>query len=178
MNIDCLLTLRWLTSPSPPQFMPQPTIPLPPPNNRWELAHKNAIVVVTGRIRDGTGDSTSTIWNDPQNRTRRELIKRRQLGDIAGKSTPTSSKAAHFTPIPKPPVDPTCGRAGPRNASTQLDWHREEYGQGVGECTSVVALSGTTSTKERAASTDSELLCAHPYIWAFKWSCRSTTCSR
>ena len=38
----------------------------------------------------------------------------------------------------------------------KLDWHREEYGQGVGECTSVVALSGTTSTKERAASTDSE----------------------
>ena len=101
----------------------------------------------------------SCLHNDPQNRTRRELIKRRQLGDIAGRSTPTSSKTAHFTPIPKgssiqwAPYAVELVLVMPLR---QLDWHREEYGQGVGESTGVVALSRTASTKERAASTDSE----------------------
>ena len=37
-----------------------------------------------------------------------------------------------------------------------------------------VALSRTASTKERAASTDSELLRAYPYIWAYKRSCSTS----
>ena len=77
-------------------YFPLPTLthaatnyPSPSAQQSLRAGSQNAIVVVTGRIRDGAGDSTSTIWNDPQNRTRRELTIRRQLGDIAGKSTPT-----------------------------------------------------------------------------------------
>ena len=47
MDIDCLLTLQRLTSPSLTPTYPLPTLihaatnyPSPPPNSRWELAHK------------------------------------------------------------------------------------------------------------------------------------------
>ena len=63
-------------------YFPLPTLihaatnyPSPPARQSLGVGSQNAIVVITGRIRNGAGDSTSTIWNDPQNRTRRELFK-------------------------------------------------------------------------------------------------------
>ena len=91
------------------------------------------------------------------------------------------STTAHLTPTPKGSSlqwTPHAVELVLVMPKRQLDWHREEYGQGMGESTGVVALSRTASTKERAASTDSELLRAYPYIWAYKWSCRSTPFSK
>ena len=47
-----------------------------------EAGSRNAIVIITGRTRNGAEDRAPTTWNNPQNRTRQELVKRRQLGDI------------------------------------------------------------------------------------------------
>ena len=63
-------------------YFPLPTLihaatnyPSPPARQSLGVGSQSNIVVITGRIRNGAGDSTSTIWNDPQNRTRRELFK-------------------------------------------------------------------------------------------------------
>ena len=71
----------------------------------------------------------------------------------------------------KHPVDPPCGRAGPRFASTTTRLAPRRARPRGGRVHRGVALSRTASTKERTASTDSELLRAYPYIWAYKRSC-------
>ena len=56
-------------------YFPLPTLIHAATNYPSLGAGSQNAVVITGRIRNGAGDSTSTIWNDPQNRTRRELFK-------------------------------------------------------------------------------------------------------
>ena len=80
-------------------------------------------------------------------------------GRCSGRRRSALRTTAHLTPIPKGSSlqwTPHAVELVLVMPLRQLDWHREEYGQGMGECTGVVALSRTATTKERAASTDSE----------------------
>ena len=69
------LNLATAYFPLPTLIHAAPNYPSPPARQSLGVGSQNVIVVITGRIRNGAGDSTSTIWNDPQNRTRRELSK-------------------------------------------------------------------------------------------------------